>query len=840
MKQIFQRFGNLRKNRWKKLPVQGIVIGLFLLFTVPFGVVVYGLVVEINTGIEFATQERQGLRYLKASRDLLEQLIEHQRLTQNYRRGNRALIEQILRQNQKVDISIARLAKIDQELGKTLDTTSQWTGIKTHWQQFKHAQFARSLETTLVLHNNLLDDLLALMSHAADKSNLILDPQLDSYYLMDVIATQLPKMLRASTQMRGLGNNLMAKQQSRELREEVSLQHNAIQSPLKAIYRGTHVAFDQNPALISRIRPLVLDVTFHNNAFLEQIERLSSDRKTETPQEFTSLGNRAIASQFQLYDATVPALDELLQYRISKLVRKQQQVLLFGLFTLLLLLFILIAFVYNLKRRLQSEAANQSKSVFLANMSHELRTPLNIILGYTQLLIRDDSLTAKQYDQLNTINRSGEHLLTLINDVLEMSKIEAGRVTLNAIDFDLHGLLDWLLQMFQIKTQSKGLQLIVERADNLPQYIHTDETKLRQVLVNLLSNAVKFTQEGGIALRVKLMEACELPRLLFEVEDTGPGMSAGDLKRLFKPFVQTESGYRSQEGTGLGLAISQKFVNLMGGEIAVNSTVGYGSLFRFTIAVPTGEKVATSIFGSAGRKVVGLEDGQPIYRILVVDDKPENRSLLVELLVPIGFKVQEAENGEKAIALWKSWNPHLIWMDIRMPGMSGYEVAQQITTNCAAANREAPIIIALTGSVFEEERKIALEMGCNDFMRKPFRSEELLAKMTEHLGVRYIWKDDAPVTVSPQSKDGTNYQLTSDYLSFMPQEWIEKLHQSAMKVNAKQVTQLIEEIPQNHEQMAKALIQLVDDYYFEEIVRLTREHLHDTSVEGFNDKLKRI
>ncbi|MBD2076600.1 PAS domain S-box protein [Phormidium sp. FACHB-592] len=513
-----------------------------------------------------------------------------------------------------------------------------------------------------------------------------------------------------------------------------------------------------------------------------------------------------------------------------------------------------------------AETANRAKSVFLANMSHELRTPLNAILGFTQLLMRGGALNPKQTEQLDTINRSGEHLLTLINDVLEMSKIEAGRVTLNQTDFDLHGLLNWLQQMFQLKAQSKKLQLIIELASDLPQYIRADESKLRQVLVNLLGNAVKFTEHGGVALRVKrgeergergegkeregmkeaggdvsdlkpallsLQPTAERKQatafspqpsaLIFEIEDTGPGITSNDLEHLFDPFVQTETGRRSQEGTGLGLAISQKFVQLMGGEIRVRSTWGSGSIFSFSIQTDTAEAAGQMPLISR-QEVIGLAAGQPSYRILAVDDRPENRALLMELLTSVGFEAQEASNGQEAIDRWRDWQPHLIWMDIRMPVVDGYEATKQIAAACKAADVVPPIIIALTGSVFEEDRKVALANGCNDFVRKPFRAEILFEKMADYLGVRYIYADSqqSSAVSSQLAAQAESFMLTAESVSVMPDEWVEQLHQAAVKMNAKLVLNLIEQIPEPHAQLAQALTQLVDDFCIEAIVDLTQ------------------
>ncbi|NJR66821.1 MAG: PAS domain S-box protein [Leptolyngbyaceae cyanobacterium CRU_2_3] len=472
-----------------------------------------------------------------------------------------------------------------------------------------------------------------------------------------------------------------------------------------------------------------------------------------------------------------------------------------------------------------AEAANRAKSTFLANMSHELRTPLNIILGFTQLLLRGGSLNLQQQDYLDTISRSSDHLLTLINDVLEMSKIDAGRVTLNVTDFNLHTLLDWLKQMFQLKAQSKNLLLTIERSPALPLYIRTDESKLRQVLVNLLGNAIKFTATGSVALKVYQAIEQEPPpsrspdlhTLIFEVSDTGPGISADQLDRLFQPFVQTETGRQSQEGTGLGLAISQKFVHLMGGKMSVSTRLGQGTTFRFSIQVEGLEPLQAI---AQPHQVVGLQAGQPEYRILVAEDNLSNRQLLSMLLSSVGFSVQEAANGQAAIAQWRQWLPHLIWMDIRMPIMDGLEATQQIK---AASNDQypAPVIIALTGSAFEEDRQVAFAMGYDDFVRKPLRPEIIFDKIAEHLDVQYLYTPIQPnaVPLFPQQSD--RYARISQLLCAMPSVWIEQLHQAATRVNAKQVLDLVEQIPPAQAALADILSQLVNVVCFEEIVELT-------------------
>jgi len=316
-----------------------------------------------------------------------------------------------------------------------------------------------------------------------------------------------------------------------------------------------------------------------------------------------------------------------------------------------------------------AEAANRAKSAFLANMSHELRTPLNSILGFAQLLERDNALTSRQRESLEIINRSGEHLLNLINDVLEMSKIEAGRITLNPESFDLHRLLQTLQEMFQIRAEAKRLSLQVEIAPELPQYVLTDEGKLRQVLINLLSNAVKFTETGGVTLRAGVHPQSKIKNpkskistpytLYFEVEDTGQGIAPEEIGSLFQPFVQTTSGTQAREGTELGLTISRQFVQLMQGDIYLTSTLGKGSIFRFEVQVTPVEQPEEVAQQVTSGRVLRLAHDQHLYRILVVDDRLENRKLIEQLLQAVGFETRTAANGQEAITSWEAWHPHL-------------------------------------------------------------------------------------------------------------------------------------------------------------------------------------
>ncbi len=451
-----------------------------------------------------------------------------------------------------------------------------------------------------------------------------------------------------------------------------------------------------------------------------------------------------------------------------------------------------------------AEAANRAKSIFLANMSHELRTPLNAILGFSQIMRHNPTLTTDQQENLNIINRSGEHLLGLINDILEMSKIEAGRITINKDDFDIYRLLGDLENMFHLRTIDKGLQLRFERTPDVPQYIRTDEGKLRQVLINLLTNAVKFTEEGGVTLRASrgaeeqrsrgekkwertapLHPRTPAPLLHFEIEDTGPGIAPDELDNIFDAFIQTERGRQSQEGTGLGLPISRQFVQLMGGELTVESRIGQGTTFKFNIQC----EVVDSIQNPGDLKsqklqnrVIGLQPDQPLYRLLVVDDKVDNRKLLLRLLEPLGFEIRQAGNGQEGVEIWKQWQPDLIWMDIRMPVLDGYEATKRIK---ATPEGQSTVVIALTAGVFEEERATVLSSGCDDFIRKPFQEEEIFDQMAHHLGIRYIYEEKPP-SDSAQTRKVDKKLLSAADLTVLPPEWLTDLRQAVKEINLEQ------------------------------------------------------
>ena len=516
--------------------------------------------------------------------------------------------------------------------------------------------------------------------------------------------------------------------------------------------------------------------------------------------------------------------------------------------------------------KMAAEAANRAKSEFLANMSHELRTPLNAILGFTQLMQRDINLSETHREQLSIVHRSGEHLLSLINDILDLSKIELGRINLDFHNFDFYLMLATLKEMLQVKADAKNLDFRIECSSEVPQYLETDEKKLRSTLINLIGNAIKFTEYGSIVLRVSLADYGYFPpvefsgfslnpqklKLHFEIEDTGPGIALTEMDTLFQPFIQTKTGEKSAEGTGLGLAISQRFVRLMGGEITVTSKVEIGSIFKFDILCTEGTQIKLLV-PEVSQRAIALAPNQPTYRILVVEDQWTNLKLLTSILEPVGFAVCEAQNGLEGVEIWQRWQPHLIFMDLRMPIMDGYQATQQIRikeeqrrqakftlkANIFAGHNLMPpssvnpqdpvdrtVIIALTASAFESNRSVVLDVGCDDFISKPFEENLLLEKIAHHLPVQYIYETQSDsLSFSdrfPQTKASEG--ITSESLSVMPNDWIMELRQTALAAREQRIYKLIEQIPEDERWLALGLTSLVKNLLFDQIFDLTQPY----------------
>ena len=473
------------------------------------------------------------------------------------------------------------------------------------------------------------------------------------------------------------------------------------------------------------------------------------------------------------------------------------------------------------KAQESAEIANRAKSAFLANMSHEIRTPMNAILGFSQLIMRDTDLTLLQRKHLQTITSSGEHLLALINDILEISKIEAGRATLNTVAFDMNGMLDEVEMMFRIRTDEKKLCLRVERVGELHGCVVGDENKLRQVFVNLIGNAVKFTEKGCVSVRVGIKaKTGSALRLMAEVEDTGVGISKEEIMKLFRPFEQAESGKKIQTGTGLGLAISREFVRLMGGDITINSRLGKGSIFSFEVNLAEGKEGALAKKGEL-RRITGIQLGQDIPRVLIADDKEENRLLLSLMLGKIGFEVREVANGEQAVREFGNWHPHLILMDTRMPVMNGFEAIQRIRSSVGGNKVK---IVSVTASAFDEDRKKAIEIGADDFMGKPFREEVLLEKINKLVTVDYVYADEPS---APDSETAAVDEELKEKAAAIPDPIMSLLHEATLSADLDRMLEIIQQIEQKDAAVARGLRRLAEGFDYQTLLSLTTRERSD-------------
>jgi CheY-like chemotaxis protein len=447
-------------------------------------------------------------------------------------------------------------------------------------------------------------------------------------------------------------------------------------------------------------------------------------------------------------------------------------------------------------------------------MSHEIRTPMNAILGFAQLMQRDPSLTPQSREHLDIINRSGEHLLATINDILEMSKIEAGRSVFVPATFDLHALLYDLERMFRLRTDSKNLRFLMEKVGQVPRWVTTDEGKLRQVLINLLGNAVKFTEEGGISLRVGgKVESADAVDLQFEMEDTGPGMAEDEIDHLFQAFEQTRTGVKSG-GTGLGLALSRGFAEIMGGTISVTSKVGKGSIFRFNIPVreDSEEHAAKQ---EAKQRVLCMRPGQDEIRVLIADDRETNRQLLSQMLTAVGFATREAVNGAEAVQMVLEWKPRLVLMDMAMPVMDGYEATRKIKES---PDTRDTAIVAVTASAFEEDKQRILAAGADGYLSKPFKDAELFEIIGRLTGAEFLYEETGGEEITPKPADDT--ALMRKAISALPTDFVNRMLSAVESADLDLLNALALQLVTDHPTIAQKIQEMAARYEYDRLIKL--------------------
>jgi len=965
---IYQSFTDyiMNKRLYKHLTKMINLSTLLLIFIFPFALVVYQLIAEIDSKINFTLKEKSGLAYNYPLKNLLVDIVQHRTQVNQYLYGNKSLVPAIATQENKIETAIQKLNAVEKQISPKLKISPQWLALKTsinsNWQRLKEQKFNLSPSQSWQAHTKIINDILALIADVGDVSNLILDPALDSYYLMDTLVNQLPSAIENTAQAKDIGVAIAIKQKITESeRAKLLIIQSLIAPPLQEVRRGLQVSTNTNRQIQPQLSTSV-SKNFHNiQKFIALLNHEIINAKTIdlSPQKYTSIAQEALDSQLKLYDTTFPILDNLLQERINQLVIRKYQVIGFALIVLAVVIYVslnlensrkqqqkfareleiaeekfrsifenaingifqitpegqylsanpalakiygykspaeLIASLNNIKQQLYvdpncreefvkivcdrgtvtdfesqvyrqdgsiiwisenaraiydengsilyyegtvediteykraeqeiyaakeaAEKANTAKSEFLANMSHELRTPLNGILGYAQILQRSPKLGGHEQNSVEIIYQCGSHLLTLINDILDLSKIEAQKMELIPIDFHFPAFLQAVAEICRIRAEQKSLKFNYQPDPDLPIGINADEKRLRQVLINLIGNAIKFTKIGEVSFSVSLIEKTInldnqiIYKIRFTVKDTGIGIKPEEIVRIFLPFEQVGCRKNQAEGTGLGLAITQKIIQLMGSTIQVTSQLQMGSVFWFDLDLSEANDWVSTASQSEQGKIIGFE-GSP-KTILVIDDRWENRSVIANLLTPLGFEVLEAVNGQEGLKIAIGHQPDLAITDLVMPKMDGFQLMRDWKK--IAELKDIKIIVS-SASVFAEHQSKSIEAGAVDFLAKPVQAEELLEKLSQHLSIEWIYE--------AESATGLSIKSDSEAIVPPPEEALDKLFNLALRGNLKEIIKqatYLEETDQKYLPFAAKLRQLATEFQEKKILEMLNQY----------------
>lgn len=957
----------MNKPLYQRLAETINVSALLLIFIFPFALVVYQLIAEIDSKIDFAQKEKQGLAYNYPLKNLLVDIIHHRTQIDQYVNGNRSLVPEINTQKQKIETSIQNLDQVEKQLISQLKVSPQWmeikSSIKGDWQKLQAEKFNLSPAKSWEAHTKIINDILALIDHIGDISNLILDPSLDSYYLMDTVVNQLPLTLENTAQAKDLGVRITTQKKMTDSEQaKLLIIQSLIAPPLKKVNRGLQVSANTNRQIQTKLSTSI-DQNFENiQKFINLLnqEIINAQIINLSPQKYQQVAETALESQLEIYDTAFPILDNLLEQRINYLLNRKYQIIGFGLLVLGVVLSILIAFVINRQQRqvfekeLQlaekkyrsifenaingifqitpsgqylnanpalakiygynspeelithltsikqqlfyvdpnrwnqliqmicdrrtiidfesqvyrrdgsiiwisenvgaiydengnilyyegtvediteykraeqeiyaakeaAENANKAKSEFLANMSHELRTPLNGILGYAQILKRSPKLEEREQNSVDIIYQCGSHLLTLINDILDLSKIEAQKMELYPTDFHFPAFLQAVSEICRIRAAQKSLQFSYQPDPDLPIGIHADEKRLRQVLINLIGNGIKFTKTGEVTFSVMLIKKTVnlfnkvSYKIRFTVKDTGVGIDPEEIERIFLPFEQVGSRRIQAEGTGLGLAISQKIIQLMGSTLQVTSQLQMGSVFSFDLEVLEASDWVNNSSRNDHGKIIGFQGST--QKILVIDDRWENRSVITNLLTPLGFEVLESVNGQEGLKMAMELQPNLVITDLVMPEMDGFQLMKNWKNIPEVKNIK---IIVSSASVFEEHQSQSIQAGAVDFLPKPVQAEDLLEKLSVHLQIQWIYQ--------PESTSVSSTKSTSAPLVLPPPETLDQLFNLALRGNLKEIIkqiEILEETDPKYSPFALKLRQLAKEFKEKKILEILNQY----------------